>query len=468
MRLVILFSILLFGLLLRADSAWQGAERNLPDSAAYERIAIGLHDRGQFDQGGRDVPAHPQAASNYSPGLPLLIAGWFDLTGENARTARLMLALISSLSIPLAWMLAGRLAPPSVRGPAEITAAAVAAFYPTVIADAGMFLTEPLAGTLIVGALLSMLKADEAGSQWAWIPPGILFGLTAMVRPEYLAIGLAAVAALFLAPGRRSLRPTAGPALIVVLSFVAIVAPWLITTSQSSGRPIPISTGAGQTLFTGSIQSSGGNPQEVAPAVLGANPALRAELLRQNRVSGEAAGSITPERIFSLLAERRFPGLPTDLALARMGRDNYLRALESDPVGLAGFLTAKSIRVWWRGRRDLTGSIPGRFLHWLIVALAAGGLALLARRRRPELWPILALTVGATVVGAILVASPRRSLALWPLIAALSGVGLAGAISLADASLARRRGPVASTGETSPLEPETPLTALASQGLTQK
>lgn len=440
MRLAILIPILLLGLLLRADSAWQGAESNLPDSAAYERIARGLHRDGEFVERGPGTPAHPQAASNYSPGLPLLTAGWFDLTGsESVRSARLALALISALSIPLAWMLAGRLVPPGVKMPAEIAAAAVAAFYPTVIADAGMLLTEPLVGTLVLGALLALVgDGDRPVPGRRWVLAGILLGLAAMVRPEYLLIGLLAMTALLLAPDRRQQKRSAALVLVAILAFGITVTPWLVRAGHASGRPVAVSTGGGQTLFTGSVLGSGGDPTRVMPQLLAGHPGIVRELNRENRASGEGADSITPERVFGLLARRRFPGLPTDLALARMGRENYLRSLKSDPIGLAGFLAAKSIRVWWRGRRDLTGSIGGRVVHWLITGLALAGLLSLGLRRRRELLPVLAITLGATLVGAILVASPRRALALLPLVAVLSGVGLSAALSLAAAGIGRR------------------------------
>lgn len=437
MRLVILIPILLLGLFLRVDSAWQGAPENMPDSAAYERIARGLHRDGVFAETGRGTPAHPQAATNYSPGLPLLVAGWFDLTGsEDVRSARLLLALISALSIPLAWMLAGRLAPPRFRTVAEIAAAATVAFYPTVIVDAGMLLTEPLAGTLIAAGLLFGLKAgDRPGVGPHCLLAGALFGLAAIVRPEYLPIGLLAGLALWLAIRRRTGRRAAVPAAALVAALGLTVAPWLAWAGQETGRPVPVSTGGGQTLFTGSVLASDGDPQKVMPQLLAENPSIAAELKRENLAGGEAAVAITPERVFEALAARTHPGLPTDLALTRMGRDNYLQALRSDPAGLAGFLAAKSVRVWWRGRSDVTGSTTGKLAHWLILALAVGGLVSLTVRRRPELWPILALAIGATAVGAVLVASPRRSLAIWPVVATLAGVGFAGLVALCRPAL---------------------------------
>lgn len=460
LRLAILIPILLLGLFLRAGSAWQGPAENLPDSAAYERIARGIHRDGTFAEKGPGTPAHPQAATNYSPGLPLLVAGWFDLTGsENLRSARLLLALISALSIPIAWMLAGRLAPGGLRTATEVAAAATVAFYPAVIVDAGMLLTEPLAGTLIAGGLLSGLVAgDRRGVSPHAVLSGILFGLAAVVRPEFLPIGLLAGVALWLTFRRGRTTGAAIPAVAVVTALGLTVAPWMAWAGTETGRPVPVSTGGGQTLFTGSVLASGGDPQKVMPGLLAGNPEITAKLMRENRASGEDTASITPERVFEALAGRRFPGVPTDLALTRMGRDNYLEALRSDPVGLAGFLAAKSVRVWWRGRSDLTGSAGGRIAHWLVIAFAALGLAGLAVRRRPEIWPVLALTVGATAVGAVLVASPRRTLAIWPVVAALSGLGVAGSVTLCRSALAatgRRRAPARQPAASAPAEPDT-------------
>ncbi len=439
---MILILILLTGLLLRLDNAWHGSERNMPDSAAYERIARGLHEDGRFAQKGPSTPAHPQPATNYSPGLPLLIAGWYGLTGgEDVRSARLLLALISALSIPLAWMLATRLAPPAAATGAAIAAAAVAAFYPTVISDTGMLMTEPLAGTLIAGALLAILVARDSERLLAWAVPGLLLGLTAMVRPEYLTITfLVGLAVLLTRPGPA--RARVAPVGVLALAFLLTVLPWSVHAFRDTGRLVPLSTGGGQTLFTGSVLASDGDPQKVMPRLLDENPDIAARIERQNRISGEGAESVTPERVFALLAERSHPGRPTDLALADMGRGNYLDALASEPVELGRFLVTKSARVWWRGRSDLTGTVPGQISHWTITGFALAGLVLLAVRRRPELWIILALTAGATVIGAILVASPRRSLVLWPVIAALSGVGVAGAIELTRAGLARRTRPL--------------------------
>ncbi len=452
MRLLAICLIAIAGLFLRLDAAWDGAARNLPDSAAYERIARGLHEDGRFIQQGPGTPAHPQAASNYSPGLPLAVAGIFNLAGnDDARLARIVLALLTSLSIPMAWLLARRLAPDGEGELAGIAAAATVAFYPCLIADAGMLLTESLAGTLIIAALLTTLKAADLSSRFqaggqgsagriliTWAGAGTLLGLAAMVRPEYLPLSLVFVAVLLILKRREGFRSLWLPAVALLAAICVTILPWTIHNLDDTGRIVPLSTGGGQTLFTGSYLASGGDPLEVMPGVLAGNPDIARKLETQNLASGEGDESITPERVLALLAAERMPGVPTDVALARLGRQNYLDAVTGNPAGLASFLASKTVRIWWRGRTDLTGTPLGRAFHISLVALAALGLFSLAFRRRSEFWLIASLLVGATLVGVVLVASPRRTLALWPLIACLSGLGLSAAFSLARGALGSR------------------------------
>jgi len=436
LRLIVLLLIVLAGLALRVDHAWQGSDGNLPDSAAYERIARGLSDAGRYEQVGPGTPAHPQPASNYSPGLPLLTGSIFYLAGDDdVRLARVFLALIASLAIPIAFLIARRLAGPN----AGLMAAAIIAFYPTLITDSGMLLTEPLAATLIAGTVLAILRARDQSGWFTWVVAGVLLGLTVMVRPEYLIVGLALLIALFAIEARGGIGHALRPTALMLLAGLVVLAPWTIHNTVEYERLVPLSTGGGQTLFAGSYLDSGGNPTRVSPDLLARNPRILARIERENRISGEGPESITPERVFTLLASQRLPGLSTDEALARLGREQYGDALHDDPVGLAGFLFHKANRIWLRGRSGAIESLPGRLLHWLIVLSALSGVLVLAFRRRPEFWIFASIILSVTLVGVVLVASPRRAMVLWPLVDVLAGIGLSAALELAKAGVQRRR-----------------------------
>jgi Dolichyl-phosphate-mannose-protein mannosyltransferase len=436
-RLTVLMLIVLSGLFLRLDQAWLGSESNMPDSAAYERIARGVSEHGEFEQYGAGTPAHPQPASNYSPGLPLLVAGIFELSGDHdVRLARLLLALVSAAAIPISWRIGCRLGGDL----AGLAAAAITAFYPTLIADSGMLLTEPLAGTLVAGAILAILRARERTSPAAWILPGVLLGLTSTVRPEALLLSATLAVVLVGLEYRSGFRRALVPVAVMSASLLLIVAPFVARDLGRSGRLTPVSTGGGQTLFTGSFSQSGGDPTIVAPMILEARPDLAAKIDRQNRSSGEGPESVTADRVLGLLARERHPDLSADAALALMGRDSYAEQIGDDPLSLAAYVGRKAGRIWWRGRVDLIESLQGRILHRSLIALLLIGLATLGIKRRPEFWILGGPLLSATLVGAILVASPRRVLALWPLVGVLSGVGLAGLVHLGRNSLSGRLG----------------------------
>src|SRR4029077_20775716 len=97
------------GLGLRLDYAWKG-RAPVFDAAAYAEIARNLENDRGFTLG----EAATQPASNYSPGLPLFVAGVYKVPGGvHERTARLVLALIGSLAVLFTHLIGRRLSGPT-------------------------------------------------------------------------------------------------------------------------------------------------------------------------------------------------------------------------------------------------------------------------------------------------------------------------------------------------------------------
>ncbi len=460
-----LAAILLLGLGLRADYAWEG-RAPVFDAVAYGRIAENL-ERGEGFTLGR---AATQPASNYSPGLPLLAAGLYGLSGgKHERLARLALALIGSLSILFAYLIGRRLSGPA----AGLIGAAAVAVYPALLEYQGMLMGEPLAATLLSGAALSMLWAagpESAGGGAAgaprWLVPGLLLGALALIRPEYL--GISALLALVVA-ARRPLawRANLAGAGALLAGVAVVVAPWTIRNAVALDRFVPVSSGGGQVLFAGSYMPSGGDPERVGREVLERHPGLTRRLaarylppeapsvlppegpsvlppnapgLPPNAASAAGGGPVLHrereappidavladvrlEQILAALASQRFPDLESDRALARMGRERLWDDIVEEPLGYTGFVAAKVARTWFRGPRDVMHRPAWEALHWALLALVLLGLAMLARRRPWEALLLGAVLVSVTAVAALLVASPRRVLVAMPLVAALAGVG---------------------------------------------
>jgi 4-amino-4-deoxy-L-arabinose transferase-like glycosyltransferase len=414
--LIALVAILLLGVGLRADYAWEG-RAPVYDAVGYAAIAANL-DRGEgFTLG----PEATQPASNYSPGLPLFVGGVYKLSGGvHERSARLVLALIGSLAVLFSYLIGRRLSGPL----AGLTGAGAVAIYPALLEYQGMLMGEPLAATLLSGAVLAMLWAADGDGYGRWLAPGALLGALVLVRPEYLAISIPIAVVVFALAGRESWRRGLAQAAILLAGLVLVIAPWTVRNAVELDRFVPVSTGGGQVLFSGSYMPSGGDPERVGAEVLEGHPGLAMQLPADARL----------EQILAALAEQRYPGMETDAALARMGRERLWDDISERPVGYAGFVVAKVWRIWAYGVRDVMRKPGWEVFHWLLVGLGLLGLGVLAWQRRWEALLLGVIVLAVTATGALFVASPRRVLVTIPLVAALAGMG----VTAVRDSLARR------------------------------
>lgn len=425
--LAALVAVLLLGLGLRLGEAWDG-RAPVYDAQAYAAIAANL-ERGEGFTAG---PQATQPSSNYSPGLPLFVAALYEATGGvHERPARVVLAVIGALSVLFAYALGRRLCRSQIqrtlkKGPyggsnsagAEfwpaLAGALVVAVYPALLEYQGMLMGEPLAATLLSGGVLAVLWAWDGG--WSrWVLPGALFGGLTLVRPEYL--GVAVLVALVIA-ARKLSGDRRGSLLRAAVFFGAalvVIAPWTIRNAVALDRFVPISTGGGQVLFAGTYLPSDGDPEKVGAEVVAENPQLFAP---------QEAQRLRLEQILARLAADRYPGMETDQALSKLGKEQLWDDVSEESLEYAGFVATKVWRIWSHGPRDVMREPVWEVLHWALVALGLFGLALLAWRRRWEALLIGMIFLAITAVSALLVASPRRVLVLVPLLAALAATGL--------------------------------------------
>ncbi|MDX6590516.1 MAG: hypothetical protein QOI84_1790, partial [Solirubrobacterales bacterium] len=225
-----LVAILLLGLGLRLGEAWDG-RAPVYDASAYAAIAANL-DRGDgFTVG----PAATQPSSNYSPGLPLLLAGLYEVTGGvHERAARVLLALIGTLAVLFTYLIGRRLARSKTLGGHEgrnssgvvagLIGAAAVAIYPALLEYQGMTMGEPLATTLLAGAVLSIFWARDRGAPWRWLASGGLLGALTLVRPEYLAVSLLLAIVVFAVDARGNWRRALVQAAILLAGLVVVLA----------------------------------------------------------------------------------------------------------------------------------------------------------------------------------------------------------------------------------------------------
>jgi 4-amino-4-deoxy-L-arabinose transferase-like glycosyltransferase len=429
--LAILAVLVLAGLGLRIGYAVEQPASPPPDAEAYARIAESLYLDGTFDARPEGVAREVQPSSAYSPGLPLLVAGLYWVSGGVHLTlALVLLAIVGAGAIPLTYLLGRRLGGPV----AGLIAAGLIAFYPALLEYQGLLLTEPLAATLLAASLVAFLAVAERGPRpgvpWPWIGTGALFGLLAMVRPEYLLLALGlpllVIVRRFIRPGaEENAAHATGSALVpVALSLLVtclVIAPWTIHNAIELDRFVPISTGGGKALFIGTNLEADGDSVELREDLLAERPALRSKLEAEGPL--DDPGRMVLERLLERVAAESYPDLETDAALGRLGRHNLEDGVTEEPLRFAGMMASKSYDSWTDAARGVMLDQPWRTLQLAVVILALAGVTILfLRRRRFEALVAGLVLLYMTAVAALLISSPRRELVVLPLLAALAGL----------------------------------------------
>jgi 4-amino-4-deoxy-L-arabinose transferase-like glycosyltransferase len=408
--LLLLGLILLLGLGLRSYRVVDPLPSPGDDAHAYYALSKSLYAEGSY--GGPTF----HDSSDWSPGAPLLYAASFYATGgAREGVARIVEALLGVAAILVVFLLGKRIA----GGSAGLIAAFGVAVYPPFIHSTGALMSEPPAILTLPAAVLAFLWASERARLRAWLLPGFLFGLTAMIRPEYLVVGAAfAVLALIRVGRQRGWRPGFAGAALLLTAFVLPMVPWTIRNYDVLGRFIPISTGGGKALYVGTFLSADGEYQRVK--------ALLAQryLHRDLDPNSAALDEVDPTPLFNRVAAR-YPELPRDSALGKIGKQNFSHYFGQDPVGYLEMTARKVGRMWSSGVGEAMSSTAGRAMQLLIVALALAGLGLLARRRC--WWELAAMAtpiVLVTLIGAASLAASRRNEVLMTLVFPLAAAAL--------------------------------------------
>jgi 4-amino-4-deoxy-L-arabinose transferase-like glycosyltransferase len=458
--LVVLVAIIALGFGLRAYRVVEPLATPGDDAHAYYALSKSLYEEGSY--GGPSF----RDASDWSPGAPLLYAASFYATaGAREGTARIVELLCGLAAIVVAYLLGRRLS----CAPAGLIAAFGVAIYPPFIHSTGALYSEPPAIFTLPAAVLSFLWAANLGKNvprvggagWSvragaasclsphqrssktsvpgekpsarpdtppgdwtralkWSVPGVLFGLTALIRPEYLLVGVAFAILAAIRVGReRGWRPSLAAAGVFAAALLIPIVPWTIHNEASLHRTVPISTGGGKALYVGTFLPADGEYQRVKAML------VERYLHRDLPPHSEALEKVDPTPLFDRVAAR-YPNLPRDSALGKIGKQNFSKYFGENPLGYAAMTVRKVWRMWSAGIGEAMESGLGRVVQTLLVLLGLGGLALLVLRRL--WWEAVAMAtpiVLVTAVGAVSLAAPRRNEVLMTLIFPLAGVALA-------------------------------------------
>jgi 4-amino-4-deoxy-L-arabinose transferase-like glycosyltransferase len=434
--LIALALIAALGLFVRAYVVVNPVSNPADDSHAYYAISKALYTEGSF--GGPEF----HDSSDWSPGAPFLYAASFYATGgAREGTARIVEALLGVATILVVFALGWRLGGRKLGRWVGLFAAFAVAVYPPFLHTTGELMSEPPAMLTLPAAVLAFLWASDRGenavvpgmrrqmrSQWVWAIPGLLFGLTAMFRPEYLLVGAAFVLLAVIRVWRASgWRLGLAGAAVLLVALVLPILPWTIRNYVVLDRVVPISTGGGKALYVGTYLPADGEYQRVKALL------VKRYQHRDLAPNSEALNDVNPTPLFNRIAEEvmaKDPSLTRDQALGKIGKENFSKYFGEDPAGYLAMTARKVGRMWSSGVGEAMSTTTGRVVQILLVLLGIAGFVLLTLWRR--WWEFIAMATPialVTLVGAVSLAAPRRNEVLMTLVFPLVGLALSSAFA---------------------------------------
>ena len=396
------FALALLGLVVRIAYVLAGAPRHLPfsDALGYQLQANFLARGHGFVNPVRLAFQHQSTPTAAHPPLYALFLASGSVVGAKSVVAhQLMGCLLGTATVVGCGLIASQLGADRT----GLAAMAVAAVYPGLWITDGGIMSEGLFALTATAVTVAAYDYRRSRSVRAAAVLGVTIGLAVLTRDAAEVLLIALAIPLVLTGPANGMRPRILRLAAVFLAAGVVVSPWVVRNLVTFDRPVFISTGNG--------------------TLLGANcPAA---------YFGSGIGLWNPSCYNSLTV----PAAADESVVnddAQQAGINYLRHhLSQLPL-----VVVARIGRTWELYQPITGTdnnVDDGRPHWaallslwsyvVLAPLAAGGLVLLIRNRKPVL-PLVAQIVAVTITAATVWGSVRFRAPVEPILAVLAAVTL--------------------------------------------
>lgn len=384
------------------------------DASAYYLLGSNLADGlGYIRPFDLTILGEVRPTAEYPPLHPLLLAIASSLGATGLVAQRLVLSVVGTAVVVVVGLLGRRVGGETV----GLVAAALAAIYPMLFQSDATLMAETLYVLLVAAALLAAYRAAEASTAGRFAALGALVGLAALARAEaLLLVPLVAVPLALTRPaGRRLLLAS-----VTVVATVAVVVPWTVRNAATFGAFVPVANNVGTVLDGANCDQTYGGAQKG----LWLFPDCFEGFDLTDVDEAEAAAS---HRDDGLDYARDHLGDLPDVVTVRWLRTWGLY----EPTAQIAYESLEGRPVRWQ--------TLGTRMYWVLLPFAVAG-AVLLRRRRQLLWPLLMTGVMVSVTAAVTYGQQRFRIAAEPAILTLAAVALVAAWTSVKARLRARLG----------------------------
>lgn len=237
--------ILLAGLAVRAVLwIWFAGEPLHPgDELEYNELAVNLVQRGEYVLEG-------QVSSMRPPLYPAFVAAVYACCGlANYQAVRALQAAVALATVALVFLLGRRL----YGRRTGLWAAGLYCFYPSMLGQANLLLSETLFTFWLVLACLAVARSLQRESIGWLAAAGVVIGLAALSR-SILWLFPPVLAVYVLCAWKTGFGRRAAAACLMVAAFAATIAPWSIRCSRLEGTFVAIDVMGGRNFMMGNYE----------------------------------------------------------------------------------------------------------------------------------------------------------------------------------------------------------------------
>jgi 4-amino-4-deoxy-L-arabinose transferase-like glycosyltransferase len=369
--------------------------------------------------------------AEYPPLFALLLSVPARLGMHSVEQQRIFLAFVGAGTVTLVGLLGRRVA----SGAVGLGAAALAAIYPMLFLPEATLMSESLYMLLATLVLLCAYRAYDDPKPARFLALGVAIGAATLVRAEGILLGAVVAAAVAIRLRRLTSRERLARVAIALGVGLAVLVPWTIRNAFRFHAFVPVSNNAATLVDGANCDATYGGSQ------LG--------LWRESfSTYGDTARTLPQARACFegfAIADPHFDEADVASKHLRAGASYARHHLGSLPK-VAVVRVLRTWGVYAPGQqvsfeslegRPRTWQMRGTVMYWILAPLAIAGAVLLRRRRRP-LGPLVATAVTVTIGSALTYGQQRFRIAAEPAILVLAAVAL---VELAGA--VRRRQAVA-------------------------
>jgi 4-amino-4-deoxy-L-arabinose transferase-like glycosyltransferase len=397
----------------------------LGDASAYHLLAERLAHGGGYIRPFDDLLLHLQRpTAEYPPLFPALLSLPARLGAHSVDQQRIFLAFVGAATVALIGLLGRRAASPG----AGLIAAALAAVYPMLFLTEATLMAESLYVALVTIVLLAAYRAYDEPKPSRFVALGIAVGLATLTRAEGLVLGVVVVVPLVAFLRSLSTRERLQRAAITLGIAVVVIAPWTIRNAVRFHTFVPVSNNAGTLIDGANCDATYGGPQiglwrETFSQPDSGSPASATATAPTDQAHACFEGfDITDPHFDEASAANTDTRAGLHYARTHLGRLPKVAAVRALRTwGL--YAPKQQVDFESLEGRPRAWQMRGTVMYWVLLPLAMAG-AVIMRRRRRLVWPLVATAVTVTLVAASTYGQQRFRIAAEPALLVLAAVAL--------------------------------------------